>query len=47
MATYFVFSNQNNPQFLPKKRLYLTHLLKYEPQFYNRTEIKNNVNFIS
>ena len=39
MATYFAFFTRNSPLFLPKKRLYLTHLLKYESQFYNRTQV--------
>jgi len=40
MATYFAFSNQNNPLFLPKKRLYLTHLLKYESHFIIERRLK-------
>src|SRR5690606_33119410 len=39
MATYFAFFTRNSPLFLPKKRSYLTHLLKYESQFYNRTQV--------
>src|SRR5690606_22850435 len=39
MATYFVFFTRNSPLHLPKKRSYLTHLLKYEPQFHNRTQV--------
>ena len=41
MATYFAFFTRNSPLFLPKKRSYLTHLMKYESQFYNRTQVKN------
>ena len=41
MATYFVFFTRNSPLFLPKKRSYLTNLLKYESQFYNRTQVIN------
>ena len=37
MATYFAFFIRNNTLFLPEKRSYLTDLLKYESQFYNRT----------
>jgi len=40
MATYFAFFTRNSPLFLPKKRSYLTHLLKYKSQFYNRTQVK-------
>ncbi len=39
MATYFAFFTRNSPLYLPKKRSYLTHLLKYESQFYNRTQV--------
>ena len=41
MATYFAFFTRNSPLFLPKKRSYLTYLMKYESQFYNRTQVKN------
>ena len=43
MATYFVFFTRNSPLFLPKKHSYLTHLLKYESQFYNRTQVSNKL----
>ena len=39
MATYFAFFTRNSPLFLPKKHSYLTHLLKYESQFYNLTQV--------
>ena len=39
MATYFAFFSRYNPLFLPKKHSYLTHLLKYESQFYNLTQV--------
>ena len=44
MATYFAFFTRNSPLFLPKKRSYLTHLLKYESQFYNRTQVNRKEN---
>lgn len=40
MATYFAFFTENNPLFLPKKRLYLTHLLKYESRFIIERRLK-------
>lgn len=40
MATYFAFFNQNSPLLLPKKRLYLTHLLKFESRFIIERRLK-------